>query len=187
MSASLGGCAQEAVAPPGAPSPVHDTETVVHFVKVALSLGWDSTGRPFLQPIAIRREDLEAKKPGKSVSTYREPLTPAAELLRRGCALNKQQEWATDPVAARASVLDLRKLTDMLATNWRLVCVNADPTDAKDDPLGACPTHASIVRSDPKPNDKQRMAWLLAQSEVAAMFSQSDIVHLSSGAVVAPI
>jgi hypothetical protein len=184
MSASLGGCAREAFAPPGAPGPVADSETVVHFIKVALSLGWDSSGRPFLHPTAIRKEDLEAKKPGKSVSVYREQLTTPTELLRRGCELNKQQEWATDPVAARASALDLRKLTDMLATNWRLVCINADPTDAKDDPLGACPTHASIVRSDPKPGDKQRMQWLQAQSEVAAMFSH--IVHLSSGAVVAP-
>jgi hypothetical protein len=127
---------------------------------------------------AIRKEDLEAKTPGKSVSVYREPGTSAGELSRRGLALNLQPEWAADPVAARASVLSLRQLIDVLAANWRLVCVNADPM------LGACLTHASIVRSDPKPGDKQRMQWLLVQSEVAAAFGQ--IAHLS-GAAVRPI
>jgi hypothetical protein len=178
MNASPGGCAQETAPPPGAPGPVDDAETVLHFVRLALWLRWDNQGDPHLLHTAIRKEDLEAKTPGKSVSVYREPGTSAGELSRRGLALNLQPEWAADPVAARASVLSLRQLIDVLAANWRLVCVNADPM------LGACLTHASIVRSDPKPGDKQRMQWLLVQSEVAAAFGQ--IAHLS-GAAVRPI
>ena len=184
MSASPGGCAHEAATPPGAPGPVDNSETVIHFVRLALLLTWDAQGKPHLLPQAIRREDLEAKKPGKSVSVYREALTPSAELKRRGCLLNVQPEWGADPVAARVAVLSLRKLTDALAANWRLVCVNADPTTAADDRLGACATHASIVRSNPKPDAKKRMEWLLAQSEVAAAFTRID--HLS-GAAVSPI
>jgi hypothetical protein len=49
--------------------------------------------------------------------------------------------------------------------------------------LGAIKLRA-IVRSDPKPDDKQRMQWLLVRSEVAAAFDQ--ITHLS-GAPVKPI
>jgi hypothetical protein len=186
MSGTTGGCADEAVAPAGAPGPVDDTETVIKFVRVALSLGWDNNGRPYLLPAAIRKEDLEAKKPGKSVSVFREEPAQPGELLRRGCALNAQLEWRVDPVAARASVRRLRQLTDAVSAQWRLVCVNADPTDSSD-LLGACPTHASIVRSDPKPDGKQRMEWLLARSAVAAAFSEMNITHLSSGVVVTPL
>jgi hypothetical protein len=181
MNASPGGCAQETATSPGAPAPVDHAETVLYFVRLAIWLGWNSQGEPYLLPTAIRKEDIEAKKLGKSVSVYRESLTALLELSRRGCALNLQPEWIADPVAARAAVLSLRQLTDVLAANWRLVCVNADPTTAVDDPLGGCPTHASVVRSDPKPGDKQRMQWLLVQSEVAAAFNQ--ITHLSGAAV----
>jgi hypothetical protein len=101
MSVSPGGCAQEASTPPGASSPVNNCETVVHFVRPALWLGWNAHGNPHLLPTAIRREDIEAKKPGKSVSVY---WVGAGQILaawvagplrafsRRGAKLNRGVE-----------------------------------------------------------------------------------------------
>jgi hypothetical protein len=179
-----GGCPGEANAPPGAPSPVDDTEQVVRCVPVSTDLVWNQ-GVPVLGFVAIRREDLEGKN-GKSFSVLRDnPLTPAHEITRRATAQNQQPQWASDPVVARAEVIGLRRLTDTYASNpgWRLVCVNADPTDATDQ-LGACPTHASVVRSNPIPGKEQRAQWLAARSAVAAAFK---LVRHASGAAVAPL
>jgi hypothetical protein len=165
----------EANSPAGSPGPVLDTELVVRVVPVALHLEFGPAGEIVLAPAAISREHLSGRN-GKSFSVLREPHTSAIEIMRRALLQNRQSEWANDPVLARAKVEELRSLCEQ-SLNWRMVCVNADPT-GKEDPLGPCPTHASVLRSNPQPSGpNQRMGWLLVQAEVAAKFTA--ISHVS--------
>jgi hypothetical protein len=181
MTVAPGGCPDEANVPTGAPGAISDSETVVRGVVLSAHL-LDQNGTLILTPAAIREDDLAARK-GRSVSVLREPHTSPQETTRRALALNQQQEWQGDPVVARARVAELRKLLDN-TNSWRLVCVNADPTTAALDSLGACPTHGSIVRSDPKPNVKDRLSWFAARIAVATAF---NLVSHASGGPVTPI
>jgi hypothetical protein len=175
-----GGCPDEANVPFGAPSAVDDGELVVRCVRQAGELVWNLQGFAELDIGAIRREDLEGKGT-KSVSVLREPPTARSDIAKRAADHNLQPEWINDPVVARAHVIELRTLVDRYKAPWRLVCVNADPTGG-DDPLGPCPTHASIVRSRPQPGKEQRMDWLEARSKVAAAFKA--IAHISGATVI---
>jgi hypothetical protein len=181
ISPGGGGCPDEVNTPPGAPSPVDDSEQIIRCVCVSTDLVWQN-GVAALDIGLIGKSDLEGKN-GKSVSVLRHPpLTPAGDVAQRATALNLQNEWLTDPVVAIADAIELRRLIDAYQISWRLVCVHAEPTD-NTDPLGACPTHAGIVRSNPhpKPGKQQRLEWLKTRLAVAATFK--DIAHLSGAAV----
>lgn len=179
ITPGAGACPDEANAPRGAPGPVGDGERVVRCVPLATHLVWNQ-GVAVLSITAIRREDLEGKD-DKSVSVLRDPLTQAGEIDRRATAQNRQFEWMGDAVVARAEVIELRQLVDAYQTSWRLVCVHADPTTDATDRHGACATHASILRSQPRPGKEKRAEWLAARSAIAAAFRY--VAHISGAYV----
>lgn len=181
MSLAQGACPDEANSPPGSPGLVLDNEAVIRVVPIMSQIERKTDGTLTLAVAAITREELSGRN-NKSVSVLREPSTPATEVLRRALDKNRQVEWTTDPVLARANVGELRKLIDN--AGWRTVCVNADPTSDQDDRLGACPTHAGIVRSHPQPAQTQRMEWMLVRAAVAEKFDRVE--HCSGAPVVLP-
>jgi hypothetical protein len=92
----------------------------------------------------------------KSEGVRREEHTAPPETARRAQAVNREPKWSSDPVLARGSVISLRNIRD--TEGRREVCVNADPTTDQNDKLGACPTHASILRADPPLDVTQRLS-----------------------------
>jgi hypothetical protein len=91
------------------------------------------------------------------VSVLRDEHTAGRETARRAQAMNRELAWATDPVLARGLVMSIRSIRDK--EGRREVCVNADPTTDENDKLGACPSHASILRANPPPDPAQRLEW----------------------------
>ena len=160
-------CPCEADAPPPAPGPITGAEVIVRFVPLADQLTLNTQGEPVLAPVAFSKDELAGKN-NKSGSVLRGGLTAGHEIARRARAKNKQPEWTQDPVLARADVGELRALRD--SSGWRMVCINADPTTAQDDPLGPCPTHASVLRSHPPLSNQQRIEWLLLRTQVSTAF-----------------
>ncbi len=148
-------CPDEGLVPEGAPSSVSDNENVIRLVPSRAWLIRDGRGRPALGPTAFPQDELR-QRAGKTVSVLR-GMTADAEIERRARALNSETTWADDPVVAIASVCTIREMTD--SQDRRELCVNADPTTATNDKLGPCTTHASIVRSCPPLDPKQRVAW----------------------------
>jgi hypothetical protein len=115
---------------------------------------------------------------GKTVSVLRD-MTPPGEVAQRAFLRNKEQAWASDPVIAKASVRDLRQMYD--AAGRRELCVNADPIRNDND---SCPTHASVLRSNPPPDAKHRLIWARLRVELATKF---EYVAHCSGRQIAPL
>jgi len=170
MSAPPEPCPCERNSPDGAPGPVADGETVIRFVPLQDWVARSGTGRAELTVAAFPEEELEGRK-GKSVSVLR-PMTGPAELVRRAVARNREAAWAGDPVVARGSVGPMRQLRD--GEERREICVNADPIT---DELGHCPTHASILRSNPPPDRSQRLQRAKLRLALVSVFL--DVAHLS--------
>ena len=162
-------CPREREAPAPAPGPVRCIETVVRFVLLQAQLIRDAEGQPVLTAAAFPRDELRGIR-GKSVSVLREEHTAALETGRRAQAMNREQKWSSDPVLARGLVISLRSIRDR--EGRREVCVNADPTTDVNDKLGACPSHASILRADPPLDVRQRLEWQMLRVKLAEQFTK---------------
>lgn len=169
-------CPSENLVPDTSPGPVLSDEIVVRFVELKSHVGRDEGGHFRLVPAAVSKEELKGRG-GHSFSLVREAHLDQQELedraSSRSCA-----ELKEDPVLARTSAHRLRAITD--ENGWREICVNSDPTTEKDDPLGACPAHASALRSGNPPKTKQRVDWQLLRAQVGECFS--DVRHFSGKA-----
>ena len=139
-------CSRKREAPSPAPGPVECAEIVVKFVLLETQLIRNAEGQPVLSAAAFPNDELRGIR-GKSVSVLREKHTAPPETARRAQAMNREPKWSSDRVLARGSVISLQNIRD--TEGRREVCVNADPTTDQNDKLGACPTHASILRADP--------------------------------------
>ena len=170
-------CPCEEDTPATSPGPVKDGETVVRFVQIKEHVDGDASGRVFLRPTAVSKQDLSGRG-DHSFSLVREAHIEENDFDKRAIAKTISDEWKSDPVIARVPTAHLRAILD--DKGRREICVNSDPTTAKDDRLGACPAHAAALRSDP-PKDKQRPAWLVLQAKVGECFE--DIHHLDGSAV----
>ena len=146
-----------------------DGETVVRFVQIKEHVGGDASGRVFLRPTAVSKQDLSGRG-DHSFSLVREAHIEENDFNKRAIAKTISDEWKSDPVIARVPTAHLRAILD--DKGRREICVNSDPTTAKDDRLGACPAHAAALRSDP-PKDKQRPAWLVLQAKVESVLKTS--------------
>jgi hypothetical protein len=153
---------------------VEDDEAVVRFVPRRDWIVRSGTGRAELTVAAFPEQELEGRK-GKSVSVLRS-ITEPGELARRAVGRNREPAWDSDPVIARGLVGPMRQLRDH--AERREVCVNADPIT---DDFGICPTHASILRSDPPPDRSQRLQR--AKLRLALTTSFADVSHLSGRAI----
>ena len=171
-------CPREKEAPPPAPGPVERTETVVRFVVLRNQLISGPKGRPTLTAAAFTKDELRGFR-GKSASVLRAGHTATTEVCRRAREMNKQPRWSSDPVLARGSVSLIRDIRD--ETGRRELCVNADPTTAERDKLGACPSHASILRADPPLDPRQRLEWHMLRTKLAEQFA--EIRHWSGAEV----
>jgi hypothetical protein len=171
-------CPREAETPPPAPGPVASTETVVKIVRLKKELILNGRGRPVLTSLAFPKEELRGIQ-GKSVSVLRDEHTAVEEIARRAGEINREPTWSSDPVIARGTVISIRDIRD--AEERREVCVNADPTTEERDRLGACPTHASILRAHPPLDSSQRLQWNMLRLKLAEQFT--EIRHQSGAAV----
>ena len=169
-----GTCPFERIDPSPEVSFCSDEERLLKFVELSSHISHDELGLPHLLAIAIREDDL--KKASRSVSTLRLPKTPAAEIIRRGLVINKEDRWANDPLAATAAVIVLRGIKD--ASGRREICVFAEPTTAEQDKLGACHTHAGLKRSSNPPSSRSRLQWAVLRGEVAIRFD--EFTHICS-------
>lgn len=175
MVESSAACPREGESPDGAPGPVSDIETMLRTVPVYEQLIFSPDGQPSLPLTFFSQEELAGRR-GKTVSVLREEATPNDEVTRRCKYLNKDEYWKGDPVVARATAQMLRQIVD--AEGEREVCVNADPTDDSNDRLGACPTHASILRATERRRKvPPRLEWGIVRARLASCFS--GIRHLS--------
>lgn len=114
---------------------------------------------------------------GKNVSVLRACTSPS-DIFRRAQAHNREDDWKTDPVIAKCQTVFIRQVVDLKGR--RDLCIYADPTSDKNDVLGACPTHAGIVRSTNPPKPFQRTELLTTRMALSAIFqvmafSQSGI------------
>jgi hypothetical protein len=168
-------CPCEGECPPGAPGAVQNNETVLRTVPVYEQLVFGPDGQPGVALTFFSRDELAGRN-DKTVSVLREGSTSIEEIARRCVALTQDPSWQSDPVIAKASAEALRKIVD--ADNQREICVNADPTTKDNDKLGACPTHASILRAIAQ-NTKvpPRLSWGIIRAQLAERFSQ--VQHLS--------
>jgi hypothetical protein len=171
-------CPREAEAPPPAPGPVESSETLLKIVRLKTELILNGRGQPALTSLAFPRDELKGVQ-GKSVSVLREEHTAVEEIARRAGEINREPTWSPDPVLARGMVLSMRNIRD--DEGRREVCVNADPTTDGNDKLGACPTHASILRAHPPLDLSQRLQWNILRVKLAEQFT--DIRHQSGAAV----
>jgi hypothetical protein len=171
-------CPREWEAPPPAPGPVECNETVVRFVLHQAQLIRNAEGQPVLTATAFPRDELRGIN-GKSVSVLRDEHTAAEETARRAQAMSRESMWSSDPVLARGLVISIRNIHD--AKGRREVCVNADPTTDENDKLGACPSHASILRANPPLDLTQRLEWQMLRVKLAEQFT--EIRHQSGTAV----
>jgi hypothetical protein len=171
-------CPREAEAPPPAPGPVKSTETVVKFVRLKKELILNGRGQPVLTSLAFPKDELRGVQ-GKSVSVLRDEHTAVEEIARRAGEINREPTWSSDPVIARSRVISIRNIRD--TEGRREICVNAHPTTDENDRLGACPTHASILRAHPPLDSSQRLQWDMLRLKLAEQFE--DIQHQSGAAV----
>jgi hypothetical protein len=172
-------CPCEGDIPDGAPGSVDDHEILLRGVPLYEQLVFTEEGKPTLGPTFFSQDELQGKS-GKTVSILRDDLTPAVEVSRRCTALNKDELWQSDPVVARALTEALRRMVN--SDNQREICVNADPTTNDNDKLGACATHASIIRAiaESSKSVPPRLTWGVLRANLAARFS--DLKHLSGKA-----
>jgi hypothetical protein len=171
-------CPGEREAPLPAPGPVECNETVVRFVPLQTQLIRNAEGFPVLTAAAFPKDELRGVR-GKSVSVLRDEHTEAQETARRAQAMNREPMWSSDPVLARSLVISMRNIRD--GEGRREVCVNADPTTDENDKLGACASHASILRANPPLDPAQRLEWQLLRIKLAEQFT--EIRHQSGAAV----
>lgn len=171
-------CPCESVTPPMSPGPVGDQETVIRFVQIKDHVGQDESGRYFLRPTAITREELSGRR-SHSFSLVREAHIEISDLRVRAVARTKCDEWNANPVLARVQTKRLRGLVD--GNLRREICVNSDPTTADDDRFGACPAHAAALRSDPPLGDKQRAEWIILRTRMGECFD--DIRHFDGSTI----
>jgi hypothetical protein len=171
-------CPREGEAPSPAPGPVECSETVVRFVLLQAQLIRNAEGQPVLTAAAFPKDELRGAR-GKSVSVLRDEHTAAQETVRRGQAMNRESMWASDPVLARGLVISIRNIREV--EGRREVCVHADPTTAENDKLGACPSHASILRANPPLDLTQRLEWQMLRVKLADQFTE---IHHHSGLAV---
>jgi hypothetical protein len=161
-------CPCENNIPPTSPGPVEDQEVVVRFVEDQGHIGADASGKVFLVPTAIRKDDIQGKK-GRSLSLAREAYAERDDLERRAAA-RAEEKWRQNPILALTHARQLRAILD--GAQRREVCVNSDPLT---DDLGTFPAHASAVRSDPPKDDQLRQHWLQLRTAVGECFD--DIRH----------
>jgi hypothetical protein len=171
-------CPREGQAPSPAPGPVECNETIVRFVPHQAQLIRNAEGQPVLTAAAFPRDELRGIH-GKSVSVLRDEHTAAEETARRAHAMNRESMWSSDPVLARGLVISIRNIRD--PKGRREVCVNADPTTDENDTLGACPSHASILRANPPLDLTQRLEWQMLRVKLADQFT--EIRHQSGTAI----
>jgi hypothetical protein len=171
-------CPREGEVPLPAPGPVGCSETVVRFVILRTQLISNAEGKPALTAAAFPRDELRGVH-GKSVSVLRDEHTAVEETCRRAQAMNREPMWSSDPVLARGLITSIRKIRD--AEGRREVCVNADPTTDESDKLGACPSHASILRANPPLDLTQRLEWHVLRVKLAEQFTE---IRHHSGAEV---
>jgi hypothetical protein len=167
-------CPHEGEAPSPAPGPVECGETVVRFVLLETQLIRNAEGQPVLTSAAFPKDELRGVR-GKSVSVLRDEHTGPEETARRAREMNREPMWSSDPVLARGFVISMRKVRD--AEGRREICVNADPTTDENDKLGACPSHASILRANPPLAPTQRLEWQTLRVKLAELFT--EIRHMS--------
>ena len=168
-------CPDEDNLPPKVPGRVQDEETLL---RVACQRDWlvHEPGRTTLSIAAFPKRHLQGQK-GASVSLMR-PATPTDEVLKRAKALNREPKWSDDPVLGRCKAGTVRGVVD--CDGRREFCVNADVvTDA----LGELVTHASLLRSCPVPDGKDRAEWSAVRLQLAQEF---DEVRHHSGTSVKP-
>jgi hypothetical protein len=171
-------CPREGEAPSPAPGPVECNETIVRFVPLQAQLIRNAEGQPVLTAAAFPRDELRGIH-GKSVSVLRDAHTAAEETARRAQAMNRESMWSSDPVPARGLVTSIRNIRD--PKGRREVCVNADPTTDENDKLGACTSHASILRANPPLDLTQRLEWQMLRVKLAEQFT--EIRHQSGTAI----
>lgn len=178
MTCDVETCPREGDAPSPAPGPVECRETVVRFVPLQAQLIRNAEGQPVLTAAAFPKDELRGVH-GKSVSVLRDAHTAAEETARRARAMNRESMWSSDPVLARGLVISMRNIRD--AEGRREVCVNANPTTDENDKLGACPSHAAILRAHPPLDLTQRLEWQMLRVKLADQFT--EIRHQSGNAV----
>ena len=165
-------CPSELTDPSSDVGHCRDHEHLIKVVELRMLIVDNGVGRALLAPSAIKQSDLS--KPERSVSTLRKELTSSEEVQRRAKAINKQAEWADDPLIAVASIESLRCIVDRQGR--REVCVFAEPTSASEDSLGPCLSHAGLKRSLPAPLPTDRLDWAMLRGKVAAAFSNLEHV-----------
>jgi hypothetical protein len=162
-------CPREGEAPSPAPGPVECTETVVRYVPLQAQLIRNAEGQPVLTAAAFPKDELRGVH-GKSVSVLRDEHTAPEETARRAREMNRESMWSFDPVLARGLVISMRSIRD--AEGRREVCVNADPTTDENDKLGACSSHASILRAHPPLDLTQRLESQMLRFKLAEQFTE---------------
>lgn len=131
-------------------------------------------GRTTLSIAAFPKKHLQGQK-SASVSLLR-PTTPPDEILKRAEEISREPKWLGDPVLGRCAAGAVRDLVD--CDGRREFCVNADVVTDK---LGELVTHASLLRSCPAPDSKDRAEWNAVRLELAQRFD--DVRHHSGEAV----
>jgi hypothetical protein len=170
-------CPSENCVPETSPGPVRNEETVVRFVEKKEHVKQDEGGSWRLVPAAVTKEELSARG-GHSFSLIREAYVNNVELKARARA-RSCAELEGNPILARTQTERLRALTD--ENGRREICINSDPTTEENDPLGACPAHASALRSGNPPRSKQRVEWQILRTLVGECFS--DVRHFNGEAI----
>jgi hypothetical protein len=158
---------------------VKANETLLRSIVLLEELATDENGDLCLTSASFRLDDLaqkpiDKKNPGKlrSVSVLRKELTAVSIVEQRVNALKRYED--ADPFVGLASTSEVRSIVD--EEQRREVCVNTDPTHS-DDRLGACSTHASIVRSQAQQDQSKRLSWHKLRSELASKFDR--VVRIS--------
>ena len=175
-------CAKEGGSPLTNVPALVDGETVITVVRSRHQLYRDETGIWRLSHSAFRREDIEAKKKGKSVSLMRETIIPCDEVTRRAMALSQDSDLAGGPLVAKASALKLRTISSAIFT--KCVCLYADPITAEEakatgDPLGECLGHASLKKHCTFSGANNPEAWGNLISDLADAFEGA--LHVLTG------
>jgi hypothetical protein len=176
-------CARECSSPKNSPGPVSNDETIIRLGVRPEHVGVDSQGRFYLAPTAVSKSDLHGKN--RSYSLLRDAHIKKEDLVIRAEAKNTFPRWENNPVLARARTVNLRAIVD--DNGRREICINSDPTTDENDKFGACPAHASALRSEnPPPPQKprppvQRVEWVIIQAKVGDCFT--DIRHADGSLV----
>jgi hypothetical protein len=174
-------CPLEYFSPKDSPGPVLDEETIIRLGVIPSHVAINSHGGFHLVPAAVSKSELQGKD-DHSYSLLREDHLEKGDLIVRAKGKSTFPGWKNNPVLARTSVGRVRAVVDN--NGRREVCVNADPTTDEIDQFGACPAHASALRSENPPrskSDPNRIGWMLLRAWVGACFT--DIRHLDGAPV----